>query len=105
MVRYREIIAEVRVKMAPLRAQVRDLERQERELAEIRPAMYGWGALDSEIEAEKLETARLENVKRRLEIERLRAEINDRGGALEDALTIAKIEKTKAEAAATVAEL
>ena len=103
--RYREIIGEVRVKTAPLRAQVRDLEREEAELAAIRPFMYAVGAFDVEIEAEKLEAARLENVKRRLEVQKLRAEINDGGGALEDALTLAKVEKMRAETAAKLGDL
>ena len=47
----------------------------------------------------------MENVKRRLEVQKLRAEINDGGGALEDALTLAKIEKMRAETAAKVADL
>lgn len=103
--RYREIIGEVRVKTPPLRAQVRDLEREEAELAAIRPFMYAVGAFDVEIEAEKLEAARSENVKRRLEVQKLRAEINDGGGALEDALTLAKVEKMRAETAAKLGDL
>ena len=69
------------------------------------PAGVVGAAVDVEIEAEKLEAARLENVKRRLEVQKLRAEINDGGGALEDALTLAKIEKMRAETAAKVADL
>lgn len=103
--RYREIVNEVVVKTAALRAQVERLKREEAELAAIRPFMYAVGAFDVEIEAEKLEAARLENVKRRLEVQKLRAEINDNGGSLEDALTLAKVEKIRAETAAKQADL
>jgi hypothetical protein len=104
-VRYFEIVNEVVVKTAALRAKVERLEREEAELAAIRPYMYGVGAFDVEVEAEKLEAARLANQKQRLEIDKLRAEINDGGGALEDALTLAKIEKMRAETTAKVADL
>ncbi|EZP71545.1 hypothetical protein BV96_02282 [Sphingomonas paucimobilis] len=104
--RYREIVSEVVVvKTAALRDQVEALRREERELAKIRPIMYGWGAFDFEIETEKLEAARLANQKQRLEVEKLRAEIAAGDDALEDALILARIEKTRAEAAAKLGEL
>jgi hypothetical protein len=63
------------------------------------PRMYGCGPLDSEVEDAKLEAVRLANERERLEIERLRVEIDqERDTALDDALTRAKIEKTQAEA-------
>lgn len=66
--------------------------------------MYGHGALDSEIEAEKLEAARLANARERLEIERLRLEIEqERNSTLDDALIAAKIAKTRAEATKAIA--
>lgn len=101
VMRYREIVTEVRGTSVQARA---DLARIDAELdaldrPTLLPLMYGHGALDSEVEAAKLEAVRLANERERLEIERLRVKIEqERDTALDDALLLAKIAKTQAEA-------
>ena len=101
--RYQEII-EVVVQTPALRARLADLERESSELEAVRPIMYGSGPTDGEIAAVRLEADELENERKRLEIELLRRELANRGN-LDDALLVAKIQKTQADTAAKLADL
>ncbi len=99
--RYREIVQEVRGSTTQARTTIARInaEMDALDRPTLIPRMYGCGPLDSEVEAVKLEAIRIANARERLEIERLRVEIEQgRDTALDDALMLAKIEKTQAEA-------
>lgn len=107
--RYREIVAEVVGRNHEVQTRIEELDAEFEDRGLLLQVMYSHGALDWEVEAEELEAARLDNERARLDVERMRLELEtqiaDESDVLDDALTRAKIAKTKAEAAAKLVEL
>lgn len=103
--RYSEIMNEVVGHSPDIRRRIRELDAEFSDREGLIQIMYGRGATDAELEAEHLEAARLENQRLRAEIAQIHAEIAAEDDPLEDALTRAKIDKVRAEAAAKLADL
>ena len=103
--RYIEIIREVVGHNPAIRARIASFDRECVRAAELRPAMYGHGALDGEIEAEQLEAARLENERLRLEIALMKAALASNVDVSKADLIRSQALKARADAVAALGDL